>query len=111
MMFSNKVLTVIRDKLVEIREGDRLKEHGICLNLFLKVRDVKGIDHAGYQTSEFTAHAIKEYFGKYSMYPIEGDSIMYNRNDDKFHEDTAYGTARLELLDFMIEKCNKELAS
>jgi len=88
-----KILEVLNDlKLGTISKPN----HGICINLMFKLDCTDCI-------SEFTNQAFTQIYGNEDSYPIEGNSLGYIQNKDKWNPDTEYGKKRLELLDKLIE--------
>lgn len=74
--------------------------HGICVNLMLTLDCTDCI-------SEFADTAFEQIYGSSVSYPIEGTSLSYIQNKDKWNPDTEYGKKRLELLDKLIEFAEK----
>lgn len=96
---NKRVLKKIAEGLKSIKEGDLHANHGICINLYIKVDPV-------HLVSDFLEAAFIQKFGSGECYPIEGSYDGYLADKDKWNPETEFGKKRIELLDFLIQYCN-----
>ena len=94
-----KKLKKVLDALIEIKNGSRKEQHGICNNLYFKVDCTDTIE-------QFISYSFSLKYGDPDIkYPIEGDRYVHTYSTTKWDSSTKHGTERLELLDFMIKTC------